>query len=227
MEDEEEEEEDPLLCDFCTGEERAAAAQSCLVCLASFCAPHLQPHLRSPAFQSHRLVPPARRLEESLCKLHLQPLESFCRTDRSCICPLCRAHGHRGHEVVAVEVERQHVEAQKPKILSSVDNQLDELGVFIAQTRRTMDLIKGTAEKEKEKVSKLFAETAQVLAAFRKEVLGFVEDGERAILNGVEEELRQKEERRATLAKCRQNLEKVSSTNTISFLQVCSAFRAF
>nr|XP_020660769.1 LOW QUALITY PROTEIN: tripartite motif-containing protein 47 [Pogona vitticeps] len=288
-----------VLCDFCTGEERAEAAQSCLVCLASFCAPHLQPHLKSPAFQGHRLVPPLRRIEESLCKLHLKPLESFCRTDRSCICQLCRAQDHRTiviaqkhpthaqrHILLAADIlwpilERKSTpgepwlrfgggspaefgqqgmkfakrymdremtsfnctetrdscinsqwsskqvcsEAQRPKLLNSVENQLDELGVLIAQTRRTVDLIKGTAEKEKVKVSKLFAETAQVLAAFQKEVLGFIEDGERAMLSGAEEELRQKEERRATLTKCRQNLEKVPSTDTISFLQEFQALK--
>ncbi|XP_077183871.1 E3 ubiquitin-protein ligase TRIM47 [Paroedura picta] len=221
----EEEEEEEVLCDFCTGGERARAAQSCLVCLASFCAPHLQPHLKSPAFQGHRLVPPLRHIEESLCKLHLKPLESFCRTDQSCICHLCRAQEHRSHEVVAVEVEREHVEAQRPKILSNVENQLDELGVTIAQTRRTVDLIKGTAQKEKEKVSKQFAETARVLSVFQKEVFGFIEDGERAMLDEAKEELQQKEERRARLMEYRQNLETVPSTDTISFLQEFQALK--
>ncbi|KAH0629507.1 hypothetical protein JD844_011611 [Phrynosoma platyrhinos] len=116
-------------------------------------------------------------------------------------------------------------EAQRPKILSSVESQLDELGVLIAQTKRTIDLIKGAAQKEKEKVSKLFVETARVLAAFQKEVLGFIDDGERAMLSGAEEELRQKEERRATLNECRQNLEKVLCTDTISFLQEFQALK--
>ncbi|KAF7249175.1 E3 ubiquitin-protein ligase TRIM47 [Varanus komodoensis] len=220
-----EKQEEPVLCDFCTDGERAEAAQSCLVCLASFCSPHLQPHLKSPAFQGHRLVPPLRHIEESLCKLHLKPLESFCRTDRSCICQLCRVQEHRSHEVVAVEVEREHVEAQRPKILNTVANQLDELGVTIAQTRRTVDLIKGTAQKEKEKVTKLFAETTSSLAAFQKKVLGFIEDGERAMLSGAEDELRNKEERHALLNECRQNLEKVPSTDTISFLQEFQALK--
>ncbi|XP_015269974.1 PREDICTED: tripartite motif-containing protein 47 isoform X2 [Gekko japonicus] len=214
-----------VLCDFCTGGERARAAQSCLVCLASFCAPHLQPHLKSPAFQGHRLAPPLRHIEESLCKLHLKPLESFCRTDQSCICHLCRAQEHRSHEVVAVEVAREQVEAQRPKLLSNVENQMDELGVSIAQTRKMVDLIKGTAQKEKEKVGKQFAETARVLAAFQKEVLGFIEDGERAILGEAKEELRQKEEKRTQLIEYRQNLETVPSTDTISFLQEFQALK--
>ncbi|XP_062830059.1 E3 ubiquitin-protein ligase TRIM47 [Anolis carolinensis] len=216
-----------VLCDFCPEEEgRAAAAQSCLVCLASFCAAHLQPHLRSPAFQGHRLVAPSPRLEDRLCRLHLRPLEAFCRNDGACLCLLCKADPqHRGHQAVALEDERQRAQAQTPKILSSVESQLDELGVLIAQTKRTVDLIKGTAQKEKEKVSKLFVETARVLAAFQKEVLGFIDDGERAMLSAAEEELGQKEERHAMLNECRQNLEKVSSTDTISFLQEFQALK--
>ncbi|KAG8129024.1 hypothetical protein E2320_016380 [Naja naja] len=210
-----------VLCDFCTDGERAEAAKSCLVCLASFCAPHLQPHLKSPAFQSHRLVPPLRHIEESLCKLHLKPLESFCRTDRSCICQLCQTQEHRSHEVVAVEVERELVEAQRPKILNNIENQLDELGASIAQMKRMVDLIK----KEKEKVSNLFAEATKVLATLKKEVLGFIEVDERAMLGGAEEELRHKEERHAQLMEHKLNLEKVPSTDTITFLQEFQALK--
>lgn len=55
---------------------------------------------------------------------------------------------------------------------------------------------------------------------FQKEVTGFIEDGERSMLIEAEGDLRQKEERRAKLAQCRQNLERVPSTDTIYFLQV-------
>ncbi|XP_058021930.1 E3 ubiquitin-protein ligase TRIM47 [Ahaetulla prasina] len=214
-----------VLCDFCTDGERAEAAKSCLVCLASFCAPHLQPHLKSPAFQNHRLVPPLRHIEESLCKLHLKPLESFCRTDRSCICQLCLTQEHRSHEVVAVEVEREHVEAQRPRILNNIENQLDELGAAITQMKRMVDLIKATAQKEKEKVSSLFTEATKLLATFKKEVLGFIEVDERAMLGGAEEELRHKEKRHALLMEHKRNLEKVPSTDIITFLQEFQALK--
>ncbi|XP_074871089.1 E3 ubiquitin-protein ligase TRIM47 isoform X2 [Carettochelys insculpta] len=214
-----------VLCDVCSEGERAKAAQSCLVCLASFCPAHLQPHLRSPAFQAHRLAPPLRRIEDSLCKLHLRPLESFCRTDQACICQLCRAQEHRSHEVVAVEEEREHKEAQRPKILSCVENQLDELGVTVAQTRKTVELIKSAAQKEEEEVSRLFDEASRALVTFQKEVTGFIKDGECSMLAEAEEDLRRKEEHRAKLAQCRQNLERVLSTDTIYFLQEFQALK--
>lgn len=69
-------------------------------------------------------------------------------------------------------------------------------------------------------MEKLFAEASEVLAAFQKEVMGFIEDGERSMLGEAEADLRWKEQRRAKLAQCKQNLENVPSTDTIYFLQV-------
>nr|XP_015194807.1 PREDICTED: E3 ubiquitin/ISG15 ligase TRIM25-like [Lepisosteus oculatus] len=44
-----------VLCDVCTGRP-ARAVKSCLVCLASYCQTHLQPHRQSPALSAHPLV---------------------------------------------------------------------------------------------------------------------------------------------------------------------------
>ncbi|NWV96965.1 TRI47 protein, partial [Machaerirhynchus nigripectus] len=214
-----------VLCDVCPPGSRVAAERSCLVCLASFCGAHLEPHRRAPAFRAHRLVAPLRRLEEGLCPRHLQPLDGFCRTEQSCVCARCRAHEHRAHDVVPLEQEREHKQAQQAKFLSDVENELEELAVTIAQAKKMVELIKGAATKERERVEKLFAEASEVLATFQKEVTGFIEDGERSMLGEAEADLRWKEERRAKLAQCKQNLENVPSTDTIYFLQEFQALK--
>uniref|UniRef100_A0A8C3UE69 TRI47 protein n=2 Tax=Catharus ustulatus TaxID=91951 RepID=A0A8C3UE69_CATUS len=215
-----------VLCDVCPPGSRVAAERSCLVCLASFCGAHLEPHRRAPAFRAHRLVAPLRRLEEGLCPRHLQPLDGFCRTEQSCVCSRCRAHEHRAHDVVPLEQEREHKQAQQAKFLSDVENELEELAVTITQAKKMVELIKGAATKERERVGKLFAEASEVLATFQKEVMGFLEDGERSMLGEAEADLRWKEERRAKLAQCKQNLENVPSTDTIYFLQEFQALKA-
>ncbi|NWW52408.1 TRI47 protein, partial [Pedionomus torquatus] len=214
-----------VLCDVCPAGSRVAATRSCLVCLASFCGAHLEPHRRAPAFRAHRLVAPLRRLEEGLCPRHLQPLDGFCRTEQTCVCARCRAHEHRTHDVVSLEKEREHKEAEQAKFLSNVDNELEELAVTIAQAKKMVELIKGAATKERERVEKLFGEASEVLATFQKEVAGFIEDGERSMLGEAEADLRWKEERRAKLAQCKQNLENVPSTDTIYFLQEFQALK--
>lgn len=49
-------------CDFCTDPKRKAL-KSCLVCLASFCNTHLEPHLTMEILKRHQLINPQENLE--------------------------------------------------------------------------------------------------------------------------------------------------------------------
>ncbi|KAM6163622.1 E3 ubiquitin/ISG15 ligase TRIM25 [Rhynchocyon petersi] len=76
----------PVYCDHCL---RATAAKTCLVCMASFCQEHLQPHLDSPVFQDHPLQPPIRDLLRRKCSQHNRLREFFCPEHGECICHIC------------------------------------------------------------------------------------------------------------------------------------------
>ncbi|XP_023201509.1 tripartite motif-containing protein 47-like isoform X1 [Xiphophorus maculatus] len=90
-------------CDVCPA--RRAAVRSCLVCLASYCSAHLEPHYQREDLGRHLLVSVAKNLEDSVCRLHGRKLDKFCRSDRSCICATCARTEHRGHHVVSVSKE--------------------------------------------------------------------------------------------------------------------------
>lgn len=217
--------EEPVHCDACPEGAALPAALSCLTCLASFCPAHLGPHERSPALRGHRLVPPLRRLEESLCPRHLRPLERYCRAERLCLCEACAAQEHRGHELVSLEQERALQEAEQPKVLSAVEDRMDELAAGIAQSRRTVALIKSAAVAERERVSQLFAEAVATLQSFQKEVLGFIEEGEVLMLGRSQGDLRRQEEQRGRLSRARQSLSQVPEADSVSFLQEFLALR--
>ncbi|XP_028999014.1 tripartite motif-containing protein 16-like [Betta splendens] len=94
-----------VACDVCT-ETKSKALKSCLQCLVSFCEQHLQPHYKSPAFQSHKLVDPSAKLQDNVCSRHGEAMKIFCRTDQRCICYLCSMDEHNGHTMVSAEAER-------------------------------------------------------------------------------------------------------------------------
>ncbi|XP_054988376.1 E3 ubiquitin-protein ligase TRIM47 isoform X2 [Sorex araneus] len=217
--------EEPVRCDACPEGAALPAALSCLSCLASFCPAHLAPHERSPVLRGHRLVPPLRRLEESLCPRHLRPLERYCRAERRCLCEVCAAQEHRGHELVSLEQERALQEAEQPKVLSAADDRMDELGAGIAQARRTVALIKSAAVAERERVSRLFGEALATLHRFQTEVLGFIEDGEASMLGRSQGDLRQQEEQRSRLSRARHSLSQVPEADSVGFLQELLALR--
>lgn len=116
-------------CDFCPVKHRAV--KSCLVCLASYCATHLDPHYRDEDLGRHLLISVEKNLEDSVCRLHGKPLNRFCRSDRTCICVMCARAEHRGHYIISINRE-----ATKKKVKSNKSTTPGNMNkLFLCYTR--------------------------------------------------------------------------------------------
>ena len=121
-------------CDVCTGSGRKnKAVKSCLVCLASYCETHLQPHYDSPAFKKHKLVVASKKLQDTICPRHDKLLEVYCRTDQKCICYLCLTDEHKGHDTVLAESEMNEKQASvfQDTVLTDIFTEAHHLSIII------------------------------------------------------------------------------------------------
>ncbi|XP_078113708.1 E3 ubiquitin/ISG15 ligase TRIM25-like isoform X2 [Sander vitreus] len=121
-------------CDVCTAK-KLKAVKSCLVCLASFCATHLQPHYVSAAFKKHKLVEVSACIQEKICSKHDKLLEVYCRSDGQCICLLCVMDEHKGHDTVSAAAERKEKQCSGDAALDQNEKAYTEI-VQMADKRR-------------------------------------------------------------------------------------------
>uniref|UniRef100_A0A8C6WJK0 Uncharacterized protein n=1 Tax=Neogobius melanostomus TaxID=47308 RepID=A0A8C6WJK0_9GOBI len=130
-----------VLCDVCP-EPRLKALMSCLVCLASYCQNHLQPHLTNPRLRRHhQLIEAVPNLEERVCPEHDRPLELFCKDHSHFICLDCTSAGHKDHKAVPLKEE---CEVQ----LTTVKEQIKQRLKKIEEIRSSVDLSQKNADTE-------------------------------------------------------------------------------
>ncbi|XP_026869431.2 tripartite motif-containing protein 16-like isoform X2 [Electrophorus electricus] len=197
---------DSVGCDACRGN-ILPAVKSCLVCLASYCELHVQPHFESPAFKKHKLVAPCKRLQEKICSVHDRLYEFYCRTDQACVCYLCTMGEHEGHDILTAENAR----AEKGEELRSLGRTLNQ-GI---QQREKCSAQEASGEVERT--------STELLASIKRrhsEVMEFLKAQEKTELRGAEGLLERVEMEIADLRKTAADLEKTLETNDhIDFLQ--------
>uniref|UniRef100_A0A671UH51 B30.2/SPRY domain-containing protein n=1 Tax=Sparus aurata TaxID=8175 RepID=A0A671UH51_SPAAU len=153
-----------VACDFCTGR-KLRAVKSCLVCLASYCEKHLQPHYESPTFKKHKLVEPSKKLQENICSRHDEVMKMFCRTDQQCICILCSMDGHKGHDTVSAAAERTERQRELEGSRHNIQQRIQDREKEVKVLQQEVEAINGSADKAVEHSEKIFT---QLIHLFRK-----------------------------------------------------------
>ncbi|KAM4729117.1 LOW QUALITY PROTEIN: E3 ubiquitin/ISG15 ligase TRIM25-like [Anableps anableps] len=151
-----------VACDSCTGR-KLKAIKSCLVCLASYCEKHLQPHYDSAAFKKHKLVEPSKNLQENICSRHDEVMKMFCRTDQKCICYLCSVEEHKGHDTVSAAAERTERQRELEERRGNIQQRIQDREKDVKLLQQEVEAINHSADQTVEDSEKIFTDLIRLL----------------------------------------------------------------
>ncbi|XP_041651066.1 E3 ubiquitin/ISG15 ligase TRIM25-like [Cheilinus undulatus] len=134
-------------CDVCTGT-KVKALKSCLVCLASYCETHLEPHLTKSGLKRHQLMDPVENLEDRMCEKHDKLLELFCKNDQRCVCMMCSVTDHKTHDVVPLREEYEGKKAELGKTEAEIQQMIQKRRVKIEELKHSVELSDENADRE-------------------------------------------------------------------------------
>ncbi|XP_036972838.1 tripartite motif-containing protein 16-like [Acanthopagrus latus] len=200
-----------VACDFCTGR-KLRAVKSCLVCLASYCEKHLQPHYESPTFKKHKLVEPSEKLQENICSRHDEVMKMFCRTDQQCICYLCSVDEHKGHDTVSAAAERTERQRELEGSRHNIQQRIQDREEDVKLLQQEVEAINGSADKAVEHSEKIFTQLIRLMEERRSDVKQQVRSQQETEVSRVKE-LQEKLEQEITELKRKDaELKKLSHT---------------
>ncbi|XP_074487546.1 E3 ubiquitin-protein ligase TRIM21-like [Sebastes fasciatus] len=213
-------------CDVCTGT-KLKALKSCLVCLASYCETHLEPHLTASRLKRHQLIDPVENLEDRMCTKHDKPLQLFCKTDQTCVCMLCHVVDHKMHDVVPLKEEYEGKKAELGKTEAEIQQMIQKRRLKIQEIKHSVDLSEEDADRE-------IAEGVQVFTALKESV----ERGQANLIKTIKEKqkttekqaeafIKELEQEISELKKRRTEIEQLSrSEDQLHLLQSVQSLKA-
>ncbi|XP_061590585.1 E3 ubiquitin-protein ligase TRIM21-like [Cololabis saira] len=196
-------------CDVCTGT-RLKALKSCLVCLASYCETHLEPHLTAARLKRHRLVEPVENLEDRICTKHDKPLELFCKTDQMCVCTLCPVLDHKNHEFVPLREEYEGKKADLQKTEAEIQQMIQKRRLKIQEIRASLKISNDAAHREKAEGVQVFTDLKESVERRLKEFMKEMEDKQKTAEKQAEDFIKDLEQEICELKKRSSEVEQLS-----------------
>uniref|UniRef100_A0A8B9C441 RING-type E3 ubiquitin transferase n=1 Tax=Anser brachyrhynchus TaxID=132585 RepID=A0A8B9C441_9AVES len=184
QEDEDEEDEAvaeeaaaPVCCDSCL---QAQAVQTCLTCMASFCAEHLRPHHDSPAFRDHQLCPPVRDLQQRKCSQHNKLFEFFCRQHGTCICSLCLL-SHKLCHASPLQQAKADAESALKKKLTELHNQSEKATQAMNSVKTSQSQAAETAARKRDLMRNEFLEIKALIEEKENQIFKVITEEEKRV----------------------------------------------
>ncbi|XP_068590895.1 tripartite motif-containing protein 16-like [Cebidichthys violaceus] len=173
-------------CDVCTGRKQKAI-KSCLVCLASYCEKHLQPHYDATPFKKHKLVDPSKKLQENICSRHDEVMKMFCRTDQQCICYLCSVDEHKGHDTVSAAAERTERQRELEVSRLNIQQRIQDREKDVKLLQQEVEAVNRSADEAVKDSEKIFTELIRLMEKRSSDVKQQVRSQQKSEVSRVKE----------------------------------------
>lgn len=198
-------------CDICI-EPKLKAQKTCLVCLASYCECHLEPHLRVANLKKHTLTEPVSNLEDRICKKHDKMLELFCQQDQVCICFMCLKDDHVAHKAVPLE----HAHREKAEQLQSATSEMkmteEARSNAVKEVRDSIQQSKRESDSDISSINAFFAAVVASLQRRQAELIEVIQEKQKAAETEAEGRVAQLEQELSEVRKRRSEMEQLLHT---------------
>ncbi|XP_075948392.1 E3 ubiquitin/ISG15 ligase TRIM25-like [Anarhichas minor] len=201
-----------VACDVCSGR-KLKAFKSCLVCLASYCEQHLQPHYDSPTFKKHTLVEASVNLQENVCPRHDEAMKMFCRTDQRCICYLCSVDEHKGHDMVSAATERTEKQEELDRSRQRIQQRIQRRQRDVKELQQEAEDVNRSADEAVVDSERIFTEIISFMKRRSSDVKKEIRSQQKSDVSRVKELQEELEQDVAELKRKDGELEKLSRTD--------------
>ncbi|XP_073328142.1 E3 ubiquitin-protein ligase TRIM21-like [Pagrus major] len=209
-------------CDVCTGT-KLKALKSCLVCLASYCETHLEPHLTKSGLKRHQLIDPVENLEGRMCTKHDKLLELFCKTDQMCVCMLCTYSDHKTHDVVPLKEEYEGKKAELGKRDAEFQQMIQKRRLKLQEMKRSVELSKKDADREIAAGVQVFTALKESVERSQAELIDTIKEKQRKTEKQAEGFIKELEQEISELEKRSSEVKKLSSSKENIFVHFQSS----
>ncbi|KAM4551930.1 E3 ubiquitin-protein ligase TRIM39-like [Odontesthes bonariensis] len=213
-------------CDVCTGT-KLKALKSCLMCLASYCETHLEPHLTASGLKRHQLTEPVENLEDRMCKQHDKPLELFCKTDQTCVCMLCPVLDHKTHEFVPLREEYEGKKAELGRTEAEIQQMIQKRRLKIQEVKESVKISEDAADRKTAEGVQVFTALKESAERGLKELIKEIQDKQETTEKQAEDLIKDLEQEISELMKRSSEVEQLSrSEDHLHLLQSFSSLKA-
>ncbi|XP_015255746.1 PREDICTED: tripartite motif-containing protein 16-like [Cyprinodon variegatus] len=208
-----------VACDVCTGRKRKAV-KYCLVCMASYCENHLQPHYYAPNFNKHKIIEASANLQKNICSRHDEVMKIFCRTDQQCICYLCFMDEHKGHETVPAAAERTEKQKELQERRQQIQQRIQDQEKDVRLLQQEVETINVSADKTVDDSEKIFTDLIRLILKRSSDVNQKIRSQQETEVSRVKELQKKLEQEITELKRKDAELEKLLKTEDhTQFLQ--------